>query len=760
MRFIDVTIPKFDDGGDEGDAASTVAARVAPKPPTIAPPPRHNSTRSGGGFLNRPVIEEYNLEEHEDVVEDTPGDAPKDEFFDAPDIATDPGETHQKTFEFHFAVDKVQASLFKSTGPGRPERHLADAALEGFALEFALRKFDLGVDVSLRSISLDMIRPGKKAVPLVSSNDVNGRQSTADLIKVQYAKVQKDSPEFQTVFEGVDQTVQVELSTFNVLLDPAPVLDLYDWIMTTFVPEDRPEPMPVASSVAPTSTVTEDTTADAAIVPAADGANQDKIRVRVKMVEFGGEDPPPPSLPRPDGPGNGLSSYLLLLPVLLQHDDRRLATLSMSAGDVSLLLRGPTMRLAATLGQLSIVDDQAVNIKNILSFDGEDLLDFSYETFDPSDPDPCSYDAMLFLRTGSLKLYFLERPIRDLYQWSLLFSRLQEVYTTPAIEGDEADETEDVDAGDESFDLTPAGQPAAPAKTLAFRIEILDPTIFILADDAASDSQAIRLSVDQILMSQQVGSCFLPCVHPCTATLTSLPSLCDTQGILALNVQKLGMSLLRMDRPKETLRFLDEIDIVLSMDSRQVSSHQTTDIELNVEPVIFRASYRDILLITEIVNKGIAIAASATHAEEEVQKATDEVKASEPVASLAPPPTTRPRRDTRTSRASISTSPSRARRLTASRTEKPKILLSTEHVRRPHAIIILMSNTLLTLPCPPAFLQLKASFEGFQLVLIGDLHELPLLHLHTRPFKATVQDWSGDVRPTAVKASDLQQTVC
>jgi hypothetical protein len=142
------------------------------------------------------------------------------------------------------------------------------------------------------------------------------------------------------------------------------------------------------------------------------------------------------------------------------------------------------------------------------------------------------------------------------------------------------------------------------------------------------------------------------------------------------------MSLLRMDRPKETLRFLDEIDIVLSMDSRQVSSHQTTDIELNVEPVIFRASYRDILLITEIVNKGIAIAASATHAEEEVKKVADEVKASEPAASLAPP-TTRPRRDTRTSRASFSTSPSRTRRLTSTRTEKPKILLSTEHVRRP-----------------------------------------------------------------------------
>lgn len=114
---------------------------------------------------------------------------------------------------------------------------------------------------------------------------------------------------------------------------------------------------------------------------------------------------------------------------------------------------------------------------------------------------------MLFLRTGSLKLYFLERPIRDLYQYALLFSRLQEVYNTPAAEDDDdAVEMEDIDDDDESLTLAASSaQPAAPAaKTLAFRIEILDPTIYILADDAAPDSQAIKLGVDQILMSQQV----------------------------------------------------------------------------------------------------------------------------------------------------------------------------------------------------------------------------------------------------------------
>lgn len=42
--------------------------------------------------------------------------------------------------------------------------------------------------------------------------------------------------------------------------------------------------------------------------------------------------------------------------------------------------------------------------------------------------------------------------------------------------------------------------------------------------------------------------------------------------------------------------------------------------------------------------------------------------------------------------------------------------------------------------------QLKATIDGFQLILIGDLHELPLLHLHTKPFTAEVHDWSGDLK--------------
>lgn len=41
--------------------------------------------------------------------------------------------------------------------------------------------------------------------------------------------------------------------------------------------------------------------------------------------------------------------------------------------------------------------------------------------------------------------------------------------------------------------------------------------------------------------------------------------------------------------------------------------------------------------------------------------------------------------------------------------------------------------------------QLKATFEGLRVVLIGDVHEQPMLHLKIKPFNITVRDWSGDV---------------
>lgn len=65
------------------------------------------------------------------------------------------------------------------------------------------------------------------------------------------------------------------------------------------------------------------------------------------------------------------------------------------------------------------------------------------------------------------------------------------------------------------------------------------------------------------------------------------------------------MSLLRMGKTSDSVRFLDDVDLTFSLDGRSSSSQQMTNIEVVAKPIVFRASYRDINLITSIVNKAI-----------------------------------------------------------------------------------------------------------------------------------------------------------
>lgn len=63
------------------------------------------------------------------------------------------------------------------------------------------------------------------------------------------------------------------------------------------------------------------------------------------------------------------------------------------------------------------------------------------------------------------------------------------------------------------------------------------------------------------------------------------------------------MSLAQMGERMETVKFLDEFDLTLSLDSRSSASQQMMNLELSAKPIVIRASYRDISLITNIFNK-------------------------------------------------------------------------------------------------------------------------------------------------------------
>lgn len=116
--------------------------------------------------------------------------------------------------------------------------------------------------------------------------------------------------------------------------------------------------------------------------------------------------------------------------LILNEDGFRLATLSLSAGDVSVLLRSPTMRIAARLGNLTFVDDfSADEPKEMLSIQGDEVADLQYETFDPTESGTYpGYDTSVYLRSGSFKFTFNEEPVHRILVFFSKFARMKAVY--------------------------------------------------------------------------------------------------------------------------------------------------------------------------------------------------------------------------------------------------------------------------------------------------------------------------------------------
>jgi vacuolar protein sorting-associated protein 13A/C len=57
---------------------------------------------------------------------------------------------------------------------------------------------------------------------------------------------------------------------------------------------------------------------------------------------------------------------------------------------------------------------------------------------------------------------------------------------------------------------------------------------------------------------------------------------------------------------------MDDIDITLAMESKQVMSLQRTNIDITAKPIVFRASQRDINLILAIISRAAQLASQST----------------------------------------------------------------------------------------------------------------------------------------------------
>ena len=118
----------------------------------------------------------------------------------------------------------------------------------------------------------------------MSSADTEGQDN---LLIVRYQRCQPESPVFLSQFEGIDQSVDIKVSTFIFRAAPEPVLAVYDFIMTTFVPGPAPNQQQQQLGIVVDGEAL-DQDKDAALVVVDQHQATQKIRVLVNLASVQG----------------------------------------------------------------------------------------------------------------------------------------------------------------------------------------------------------------------------------------------------------------------------------------------------------------------------------------------------------------------------------------------------------------------------------------------------------------------------------------
>ncbi|AGO11202.1 AaceriACL064Cp [[Ashbya] aceris (nom. inval.)] len=228
---------------------------------------------------------------------------------------------------------------------------------------------------------------------------------------------------------------------------------------------------------------------------------------------------------------------------------------------------------------------------------------------------------------------------------------------------------------------------------IQYSINIINSQVILLADPSKVDSEAVVFAVGQLLLSDQ--------------------------NILSLSINNVGMFLCRMDTSNDDkIRLLDDCSSTLIVDNRNSTKNRMlTEIQGSIGNLVMRLSLRDIRLAMSIFNRAMALAKdngliSEEDRDEQATLATRYGRFSkdfkEKIKRYAP---------------SIVSSVSALSRETGTYLPTPEVVLKAENM--------------------------DINFAGMRLVLIGDVHELPILDFNVKPFTIDAKDWSSNIDAVA-----------
>ena len=399
MRLIDIAIPKFDndeplDGKTKPPVKSPQASKT--EHPAVADKPKDTEGRP------RSTSFQVQARAHELVVDEDTDDEKGGASKSPESSKSEDVNLYQRNFEFNFTVDRLQGSLYRADPTeSKPDQLLVELVAEHFHLGFYLRPYDMVAEVLLKSLSVeDHIEenPSPEFKNIISSQDVN-ETDEKELFNLKFVKVNKDSPEFEATYEGIATNLDVSISTLNLVVTRKTLLTLLDFVLVTFASPNEAQQLDSADAVSKEQSKQGQ--------DAGTTKNPDKIRIKIVLHRIA---------------------------LVLNNDGIRLATLSLHTADVGIFVVEGSMRIGARLGSLSLVDDinqgasEDSSLRQLITIQGDELADFRYQTYDPKGDSYPGYDSKVFLRSGSIKVNFVEEPFRKIINFLVKFGKMQAIF--------------------------------------------------------------------------------------------------------------------------------------------------------------------------------------------------------------------------------------------------------------------------------------------------------------------------------------------
>ncbi|KAM9913092.1 hypothetical protein OXX69_001941 [Metschnikowia pulcherrima] len=229
---------------------------------------------------------------------------------------------------------------------------------------------------------------------------------------------------------------------------------------------------------------------------------------------------------------------------------------------------------------------------------------------------------------------------------------------------------------------------AVSTAKIGFSINVINPSVILLADSTKPDTEALVFKVEQVLFT--------------------------SQNIFSLAVKNVGMYVVRMDSFEEQrMRIIDDFSMSFALDSRgSTATAFLTSIQLSVDPLLLRISLHDIRLAMKIFERANEYYLQAQSAVSEEEKDGVDYSMSEEFkrkfAKYAP--------STVSSMFGSSKRPTREH-------QSADVTVRDE--------------------------EFETVIGGARLVLIGDVHELPILDMGIKPFEVKVSNWSTELSAEA-----------